>query len=51
MILAHLSRENNTPEQAFLTVKNMLFEEDFLVGRDLFLDVAKRDQVGHIIEI
>ena len=51
VILAHLSRENNTPEQAFLTVKNMLFEEDFLVGRDLFLDVAKRDQVGHIIEI
>ena len=51
VILAHLSRENNTPEQAFLTVKNMLFDEDFLVGRDLFLDVAKRDQVGHIIEI
>ena len=51
VILAHLSRENNTPEQAFLTVKNMLFDEDFLVGRDLYLDVAKRDQVGHIIEI
>lgn len=51
VILAHLSRENNTPEQAFLTVRNMLFDEDFLVGRDLFLDVAKRDECGKVIEI
>ena len=29
IVLGHLSKENNTPAQAFLTVRNMLFEEDF----------------------
>ena len=46
VFLAHLSRENNTPEQAFLTVRNVLEEEDFFVGRDLIMEVIPED--GHL---
>ena len=35
VFLAHLSKENNTPEQAILTVKNILEENDFYVGKHL----------------
>lgn len=51
VVLAHLSRENNTPEQAFLTVRNMLLDDDILIERDLYLDVLKRDEPGQIIEV
>ena len=49
--LAHLSRENNTPLQAELTVKNELFEAGFMPGRDLNLGVFARDEKGPVIEI
>lgn len=39
VFLAHLSRENNTPEQAYLTVKNVLEENDYYIGKDLFMEV------------
>ena len=42
--LAPLSKENNTPEQAMITVKNALEEEGFIVGRDLELEVLDRDR-------
>ena len=44
VFLAHLSKENNTPEQALITVRNLLEEEGFLVGRDLELRVLDRDK-------
>ncbi len=44
VLLGHLSRENNTPQQAFLTVRNILFENDYYVGQDLTLDVILRDE-------
>ena len=44
VFLAHLSKENNTPEQAMITVKNALEEEGFIVGRDLELEVLDRDR-------
>ncbi len=44
VFLAHLSKENNTPEQALITVKNALEEEGFIVGRDLELKVLSRDE-------
>lgn len=50
VLLAHLSKENNTPEQALLTVQNILFEEDIVVGRDLELTVLRRDTEGPLIE-
>lgn len=43
VFLAHLSKENNTPEQALITVKNIIEEEGFLVGRDLGLKVLERE--------
>lgn len=41
--LAHLSRENNTPQQAYLTVRNVLEEEDFYIGKDLNVEVITLD--------
>ena len=51
IVLAHLSHQNNTPEQAFLTVKNILFEDDFYVGKDLNLSVAKRSEPTPIMAV
>ena len=42
VFLSHLSQENNTPEQAMITVKNAVEEAGFAVGRDLELGVIKR---------
>jgi len=39
VFLAHLSRENNTPQQAYLTVKNVLEENEYYIGKDLFIEV------------
>ena len=44
--LAHLSKENNTPQQAFLTIRNMLFEEDYYIDKDIRLCVVPRDDVS-----
>lgn len=44
VFLSHLSKENNTPEQALLTVRNELFEAGIYPGRDLRLEVAKRSE-------
>lgn len=49
VMLAHLSQKNNTPDQAFLTVKNILEEADYYVGKDLVLDVIMKDQITDLI--
>lgn len=51
VVLAHLSGESNTPAQAYLTVSNILFEEDFYIGKDLELDVAGRDSISSLFEV
>ena len=51
VLLAHLSKENNTPQHAYLAIKNQLFEEDLYVGRDLSLDVLLRDEMSPLIEV
>ena len=51
VFLAHLSKENNTPEQALITVKNALEEEGFIVGRDLELRVLDRDKRSDFVTI
>lgn len=51
VLLAHLSRENNTPQQAYLTVKNMLFEQDFYLDRDVTLTVLSRDVTLPLLEV
>lgn len=49
--LAHLSQENNTPQQAVLTVNNVLEENDFYVGRDLTMKVLLPITGDEYIEI
>lgn len=51
VVLAHLSKENNTPGQAYLTIRNILFEEDYYIDRDLELNIALREEVGKNVEI
>lgn len=51
VLLAHLSRENNFPEMAYQTVKNILEEADFYIGKHLKLNTITRDEVSLIYEI
>ena len=50
VILAHLSRENNTPRIAHDTVRGTL-EADGIAEKDFFLTVARRDGVTGIFEL
>ena len=43
ILLGHLSKENNTLELAFKTVKNTLTENGIIIGRDVGLGMTKRD--------
>ncbi len=47
VLLAHLSRENNTPELAYETVKSLMAEEDIVVGKDVMLELTYRNRVGN----
>ena len=45
IMLAHLSSQNNTPDTALLTVKNILDENELCQGSDYMLKVAAKDRV------
>jgi phosphoribosyl 1,2-cyclic phosphodiesterase len=51
VLLAHLSRENNFPEMALQTVKNILEEYGYHTGTDVDLDVIPRDGIGELHEV
>lgn len=51
VLLAHLSKENNFPEMAYQTVKNILEEADFYIGKHLKLNTIIRDEISLIYEI
>lgn len=51
VVLAHLSSENNTPQQAFVTIRNMLEEENFYIGKDIELEVAAKDAAGPVLRV
>lgn len=51
VLLAHLSKENNFPEMAYQTVKNILEEADFYIGKHLNLNTITRDEVSLLYEI
>ena len=51
VFLAHLSQENNTPEQALITVRNALEENGFIDGKDIFLQTLKKDEASELIRI
>ncbi|MEG1583422.1 MAG: MBL fold metallo-hydrolase [Anaerovorax sp.] len=48
VLLAHLSRENNFPEMAYQTIKNILEEENYYIGKDIQLNTILRDEVSCI---
>ena len=49
--LAHLSQENNTPEMAYLTVRNILFDEGFYEKKDYWMTVLTRNERSRLITI
>lgn len=48
ILLAHLSSQNNTPEQAELTVRNILKENEFADGADFRMAVAARNETTEL---
>jgi phosphoribosyl 1,2-cyclic phosphodiesterase len=48
-LLGHLSGENNFPELAYETVRNVLREKLELKIEELFLKIASRDSVGEVL--
>lgn len=51
IILAHLSKHNNTPAQAFLTVRSLLEEEGYLMDEDYTLAVAVKDTITPVFSV
>lgn len=51
VVLGHLSKDNNTPELAFETVKQILEENGLSIDTDVSLDLAYRDRVGRLYRI
>jgi phosphoribosyl 1,2-cyclic phosphodiesterase len=51
VLLAHLSKDNNTPELAYETAKSMFAEKNIKIGTDVFLDLTYRDRVGNLFRI
>ena len=48
ILLAHLSRENNFPEMALETVKNVLEEHHVLLNSGLQLNLLRRDELSPV---
>ena len=48
--LAHLSQNNNTPDQAMITMKNVLEEAGYFIGKDLTVEVLRKDEPSRFIE-
>lgn len=51
ILLAHLSKENNSPMQAMLTIKNRLFEEDMIAGEDYLMNPLSAYASTRLLEI
>ncbi|MDD2484024.1 MAG: MBL fold metallo-hydrolase [Eubacteriales bacterium] len=51
ILLAHLSRENNFPEMAYQTVKNILEEENYALGKQILLSTIVRDEISAVFQV
>ena len=51
ILLAHLSQENNTPQQAFITIRNILEEAGYYVDKDLKMEVVEKDAVSRLMAL
>ncbi|MEI6603302.1 MAG: MBL fold metallo-hydrolase [Clostridia bacterium] len=50
-ILGHLSKENNFPELAYLTMQNKLQTKNLVIGKDIIVEIACRDSVGRLLKV
>ena len=48
VFLCHLSNENNDPNVAMNTIKDILLEEGIMPGEDLFLTPLDRTKAGGV---
>ncbi|AOY75329.1 MBL fold metallo-hydrolase [Clostridium formicaceticum] len=48
VLLAHLSKENNFPELAMVTIKNILESHRINMGEDICIDLAHRDKISGV---
>ena len=51
ILLAHLSKDNNFPELAYATSKNVLTNNQMIVGKDLMLDVMSRNKGSKVYKL
>lgn len=51
ILLAHLSKDNNIPDLAYITVKNNLEDNGFVIGKDLKLNFTYRDKVTELFDV
>lgn len=51
VLLAHLSKENNFPQLAFLTVKNILLSEGIEIEKDMRLELTYADKPSKILTV
>lgn len=51
ILLGHMSRENNDPNVAMLTVKNALEEREIYLGGDTRIQVASREERSRLFEV
>ena len=51
VLLAHLSRENNFPEMAYQTIKNLLEEKNYYINTNVALNIIKRDEMSAIYTV
>lgn len=51
ILLAHLSKDNNIPDLAYITVKNNLEDHDLYLGKDLELDFAFRERPTELYRV
>ena len=47
----HLSKDNNSPAQAMLTIRNILEENGYYLGKNLSMEVAQREGIGRLLTI
>ncbi len=51
VLLAHLSKENNFPLMAYQTVKNILEERDYYIGRHIEVNMIVRDEISFVYHL
>jgi len=51
VLLAHLSRENNFPEMAYQTVKNLLEENNYYINKNVCVNIIERDEMSALFTV